>query len=51
MIFKLIHWELLKVLKKKSIYIIWALMLLFCFFNTFLYKKDYDTEQVIQKLP
>lgn len=44
MIFKLIHWELLKVLKKKSIYIIWALMLLFCFFNTFLYKKDYDTE-------
>lgn len=44
MIFKLIKIELLKVFRKKGIYVIWGVMLLFCFFNNFLYWRDYDSE-------
>ena len=44
MIFKLMKIELLKVFRKKGIYVIWGVMLLFCFFNNFLYWRDYDKE-------
>ena len=44
MIFKVILMELKKVFKRKSIYVIWGLMLIFCFFNNFLYWRDYDDE-------
>ena len=42
--FKLINIELKKVLKHKSIYIIFFIMLLFCLLNNVLYKNDYDEE-------
>lgn len=38
----LLQVELKKIFTKKSIYIIWGLMLIFCFLNNFLYWKDYD---------
>lgn len=44
MIFRLLKIEIKKVFKRKSIYVIWALMLLFCFVNNFLYWRDYDDE-------
>lgn len=40
----LLQVELSKILKKRSIYIIWGLMLIFCLLNNFLYLKDYDEE-------
>ena len=44
MIFRLLKIEIKKVFKRKSIYVIWILMLLFCFVNSFLYWRDYDDE-------
>lgn len=44
MIFRLMKIEVKKVFKRKSIYVIWGLMLLFCFVNSFLYFRDYDDE-------
>ena len=44
MIFRLLKIEIKKVFKRKSIYVIWILMLLFCFVNNFLYWRDYDDE-------
>lgn len=40
----LLQVELSKILKRRSIYIIWGLMLIFCLLNNFLYLKDYDEE-------
>ena len=39
----LLQVELKKILRRKSIYIIWTLMILFCFLNNYLYFKDYDS--------
>lgn len=39
---KLLQVELKKILKRKSIYIIWGLMLIFCVLNNILYYTDYD---------
>ena len=44
MIFRLMKIEVKKVFKRKSVYVIWGLMLLFCFVNSFLYFRDYDDE-------
>lgn len=41
---KLVQIELEKILKRKSIYIIWGLMLIFCLLNNILYYTDYDNE-------
>ena len=41
---KLLQVELKKILKRKSIYIIWGLMLIFCLLNNILYWTDYDEE-------
>lgn len=38
----LIKVELKKIFNKKSIYIIWGLMVIFCLLNNILYKTDYD---------
>ena len=40
----LLYTELLKIFHKKSIYIIWILIFIFCLFNNILYKLDYDQE-------
>lgn len=40
----LLQVELKKISKRKSIYIIWGLMLIFCLLNNILYKKDYDKD-------
>lgn len=41
---KLIFIELNKLFHKKSIYIIWGLLFIFCLINNVLYKLDYDEE-------
>lgn len=41
---KLIKMELIKLLHKKSILVIWLIMLLFCFLNNYLFYRDYDKE-------
>lgn len=38
----LIKVELKKIFHKKSVYIIWGFMIIFCLFNNILYKTDYD---------
>ena len=38
----LLQTELKKIFKRKCIYIIWGLMLIFCLINNILYKTDYD---------
>ena len=40
----LLQVELKKIFKKKSIYILWSLMLLFCLLNNILYFTDYDDD-------
>ena len=37
---KLLQVELKKILKRKSIYMIWTLMLIFCLLNNILYYTD-----------
>ena len=41
---RLIFVEFIKILHKRSIYILLLLMTLFCFLNNYLYDKDYDDE-------
>ena len=41
---KLIIIEISKILKHKSIYFIFLLIFLFCFFNNFLFRLDYDSD-------
>ena len=41
---RLLQVELKKIFKKKSIYIIWGLMLIFCLLNNILYWTDYDED-------
>lgn len=41
---KLIYCELKKIFHKKSIYVIWLLLFIFCLINNILYKLDYDEE-------
>ena len=41
---KLLLVELKKIYKKRSIYIIWGLMLIFCLLNNVLYYTDYDED-------
>ena len=42
--FKLVLIELKKILRKKSIYVMLFIMLLFCFLNNILYYTDYDSD-------
>ena len=44
MMIKLLNVELKKIFKRKSIYIIWGLMLIFCILNNILYRTDYDED-------
>lgn len=41
---RLLEVELKKILKRKSIYIIWILMLIFCLLNNILFFTDYDDD-------
>ena len=41
---KLLQVELKKILRRKSIYMIWTLMLIFCLLNNILYYTDYDDD-------
>ena len=41
---RLLQVELKKILKRKSIYIIWILMLIFCLLNNILFFTDYDND-------
>lgn len=41
---RLINNELIKMFHKKSIFILWIVMFLFCLLNNILYKLDYDEE-------
>ena len=41
---RLIQTELTKIFHKKSIYIIWLMIFLFCLLNNILYKKDYTED-------
>ena len=41
---RLLEVELKKILKRKSIYIIWILMLIFCLLNNILFFTDYDND-------
>lgn len=41
--FRLLKFELIKAFSKKSIYVIWSLMFLFCILNNVLFYTDYDS--------
>ena len=41
---KLLQVELHKIFKRKSIYVIWGIMLIFCLLNNILYYTDYDDD-------